>query len=156
MRYLFFALIVAFATSSAFADDSKGTPKVINGYTMEINNTKVYLWGVNGPNKDEYCLSTKGKRFTCGAAAERTLRVLLQSKSPECKEMGKADDNTPLVQCSIDRFDVADQLVLNGWAVAKTDETDRYSYSEKTAKITKSGMWKSLTFKPNQILGRNK
>ncbi len=154
MQKFIFALLALLVAASAHAEDFSGMPNVINGYTLEINNTKMYLWGVNSPAKDEYCLSTKGKRFTCGAAADRTLRVLLQSKPVECKEMGKAVDGTPLVQCFIEKFDVADQLVLNGWAVVKADESNRYSYSEKTARLTKSGMWKSLRFKPDQIQGR--
>lgn len=154
MPRFFLVLLALMLPSMANAEEFSGDALIVNGYTIELGGARAVLWGVNAPNEHETCESSKGKPFTCGLAAKRTLGILIQGRPITCETKGETPDGRPTVLCKLDGFDLAEQLVLNGWAVAYRPETDRYLYSQKTAKVTKSGMWKSLKFAPEQIHGR--
>jgi len=152
-RYLLVFLAILFP-ATAQAEQFSGKPRIVNGYTLEVAGTQVVLWGINAPNKEETCPSSKDKPVTCGIVAKRTLGILIQGNSITCETKGKSATGLPTAVCKLDRFDVAEQLVMTGWAVAYPVESKRYLYPQKTAKITKSGMWKSKKFKPEDIQGR--
>jgi len=151
-----FCLFLLAALSSAHAADFKGTPRVIDGNTLKFGETEVALWSLNAPLPHEKCLSTKGKEFPCGKTARRTLDMLLQSRPVECEKQGRAVDKEgrPLVVCYLMGMDINEQMVLSGWAMIIPDEADRYARSQYAAKKTRSGMWRSLRFKPDDFQGR--
>jgi len=160
MRYFpGFAVAVLFftlQTVAAYAADFSGKVQVLDGNTLKFGDTEVALWSLNAPLSDEQCVSTKGKPFPCGKTAFRTLDMLIQNRPIECDIQGDAKDkmNRPLVVCFLQGMDINEQMVLTGWAVILPDESNRYARSQYAAKKTRSGMWRSLRFKPEDINGR--
>jgi|GEM_PF-1527622 len=160
MRFIAGIFILALSIlplpSQATAADFSGKATVVDGNTLSFGETKVSLWALNAPSQKEQCLSTRGKIFPCGKTANRTLTMLIQGRSIECdiKDGAKDKQSRPLVICRLMGMDINEQMVLSGWAVAKADEGEQYSRSQYAAKKTRSGMWRSLSFKPEDIRGR--
>lgn len=150
------ALTAMITSSQTQAADYSGKVAVIDGHTLKFGKTEVVLWSLNAPLPDEKCLSTRGKEFPCGKTAYRTLSMLIQGRSIDCNvQDGRRDKlNRPLVVCYLQRMDINNQMVLSGWAVVMPNEGERYSRSQHAAKKTRSGMWRSLRFSPDDFKGR--
>src|SRR5258707_12869702 len=58
----------------ATAAELTGTPRIVDGDTVEIGGGKNRLEGIDAPATDQLCLNAKGQRWTCGIDARDPLR----------------------------------------------------------------------------------
>src|SRR3954469_5967220 len=57
----------------ALAADVTGIPRIVDGDTIAIGETKIRLEGIDAPETDQLCFDAKGGRWTCGIAARGKL-----------------------------------------------------------------------------------
>ncbi|MEY9590752.1 endonuclease YncB(thermonuclease family) [Bradyrhizobium yuanmingense] len=61
-RGIMFALI-ALITPPGFAATLSGAPRILDGNTIEIENTNVRLSGIEAPETDQICLDAQGRKM---------------------------------------------------------------------------------------------
>lgn len=146
---LFFVL--AGAGSATAAEDWSGKAHVVDGNTLSLEGQTLFLFGINAPSLNEQCPDRHGQSYPCGAMAARSLYVLLQDKTIRCA--ARARDPLRVV-CQLDRMDINEQMVQNGYALAVRSETTAYARAEQAAQVTRSGVWKIRTFTTDDFKGR--
>ncbi len=115
-------------------DIIKGEATVIDAGTLQIGDKVVKLDGVITPGARQKCL--KGSLpWLCGAAARSHLVNLVQDRVVQCLK-----SNSYHARCFAGGFDLAQNLVRNGWAVPSKSGII-YQDAESAARREKLGMW---------------
>ena len=70
------ALILLLPMSAAMADIT-GKPRIVDGDTIHINQTKIRLHGIDAPETKQECYRVDGSPYRCGEASTDALRVLI-------------------------------------------------------------------------------
>lgn len=152
MRRLFLAIsIVLSGAASAPADEAVGKAHVVDGNTLRLDGREILLHGISAPALAESCPDRHGQSYPCGVMAARSLQVLLQDKPIRCKILAEAPTRAT---CFLDRMDLGEQMVQNGYALALRAESAAYVRAEQAARLTRSGVWKIRTFQPSDFKGR--
>ena len=139
---------------TSFAEEIVGEHKLIDNRTIEINGQQIRFWGLDAPDLDQICY-TKGKRqkpFRCGASTFEKIGKMLRNQILSCKG-DKRDEEGRLVALCYTRigrseFEVNEQLVLSGWAVADPVEGKRYLRHQNVARQLKDGHSRSAFVMP--------
>ena len=76
MQRLALALILLLPISAAHANIT-GKPRVIDGDTIHIGDTKIRLHCINVPETKQECYRVECRPYRCGEAATDALRVLI-------------------------------------------------------------------------------
>ena len=89
-----------------------GTPKIVDGRTLQFNGMPVRLWGIDAPGGGQKCGKTDA-----AALAEKSLKEIVGDRRVTC-ELRDYDgkDKQAIASCSVDGEDVAGQVVEHGWA----------------------------------------
>ena len=82
-RLILIFLVFLFA-SHAHADVT-GKPRVVDGDTIQINQTKIRLHGIDAPEMKQTCRTSKGKEQMCGVLAKQALEKLVRGQDVTCK-----------------------------------------------------------------------
>ena len=91
---------------------------------MEINNSKIRLFGIDAPEKKQICnkeyiiisfLSFQ-KKYECGLLATNQLKKLINNKTVKCISESKDRYNRYLSICYLKNKDINSWLVKNGYA----------------------------------------
>ena len=70
---------------SAAQADITGKPRVVDGDTIHINQTKIRLHGIDAPEMKQTCRTSKGKEQMCGVLAKQALEKLVRGQDVTCK-----------------------------------------------------------------------
>ena len=133
-----FFLAVALATVTIIAQSSD-TVRVLRNNAIEVRGEKLVLYGIAVPNATAKCLEGEAQ-WPCGATATLRLYDLLKVSRLSCVKL-KDSSETPLARCRNSQFDIANQLVLEGWALAVGNNKD-FVDGERQAKLGKVGIWR--------------
>lgn len=123
----FLAGAVLFGTVAALAIPDahgiEGNARVIDGDTLDINGTRIRLWGVDAFEHNQICLQV-GQPYSCGRAATQTTEEQVRNQHVRCNEKDKDRYGRTVAQCFVGTQDIGQALVLRGWAFDYT----RYSH----------------------------
>ena len=67
----------------SLAANLQGSPRVIDGDTIEIASTKIRLFGIDAPESKQTCFADKSE-YACGEAAAQALRDLISDREVRC------------------------------------------------------------------------
>ena len=85
--YIVFALfIITFCSTSANAGDIIGPPRIVDGDTIWISDTKIRLHGIDAPETKQECSRQDGSSYRCGEASADALRILIGSEPTRCED----------------------------------------------------------------------
>ena len=151
MRITVVAAALSLATAAHAAVDVQGPATVIDSNTLEVQGTRMRLWGLEAPT-DEWCTTRKGG---CGERARKALEKLVEGERVWCAQFKIDKDpvsiaGTPAVGCVLIKrrgrvehpiLTGSDQSVnvlyaKEGWAAAFTW---RYYGGEVEEAIVKAG-----------------
>jgi endonuclease YncB( thermonuclease family) len=68
-----FLAVLLLSTTSAFATDTTGIPRIVDGDTVQIDATKIRLTGIDAPETKQVCLGPAGEKWACGVTARDEL-----------------------------------------------------------------------------------
>ncbi len=134
-------LILVVITSSAYADDLKGKPRIVDGDTIEIGGTKIRLHGIDAPESKQTCKKADGSDYFCGEMATFALAEIIETHWITCK--GETTDRYKrrIAVCYAGPYDINAEMVRRGWALAYRKYSKDYVDEENTASDTRSGVW---------------
>ncbi|MAF47926.1 MAG: thermonuclease family protein [Rhodospirillales bacterium] len=140
------AAAVIAMSASASAENIKGRPRVVDGDTIIIRKTRIWLYGIDAPEYKQEC-SVDGRLWSCGMAAKTVLMQAIGHKRVNCvsKPMDgdKPTDRRQLVLavCRAGSLNLNEWMVKKGWAVAFRRHTTDYVDAEQTARRKRRGVW---------------
>src|ERR1700677_4313705 len=109
----FFLPAIALLLLPAIADaaDITGVPKIREGDSITIGNTRIRLGGIDSPSVDQLCLNNSGERWTCGAAARDELIKYADNKAWTCHVERVDRRGRNVGRCTVDGEDIQKWMV---------------------------------------------
>lgn len=150
------ALAGFFVSSSSFAAEVSGLPRIVDGDTVQIGETKIRLNGIDAPETDQLCLDAKGKKWACGITARDELVKYSHDRPWVCHITGVDKYGRSLATCDISGTDIDRWMVKSGWALAFVRYSREYVADELMAKTNHAGLWSGAFIAPWDWRGRNK
>lgn len=139
VRYLLAAVAVLLALPALAA--MEGEPQIVDGNTLRLGERQVRLYGVDAPEAEQTC-RRHGIDYPCGRIAAIRLHTLTGGARVRCEPKGRDAAGRAVAVCYNGHGqDMAEALVLMGWAVARPQAAARYREAEAAAKRSNSGLW---------------
>ena len=148
-----FFLLSIFIIGFNCSADIIGIPKITDGDTIVINDTRIRFTGSDAPEsyffgKTQTCLDENGKEWECGKAATKKLEQLINNQIVRCTDEGQDRYGRTLGICYVGDMDLQAEMVKSGMAVAYLRYSDRYEQQQNYAKKVKAGMWAGVFLEP--------
>jgi endonuclease YncB( thermonuclease family) len=157
MKFCFASvLLLALIHSPVFGAEISGYPRIVDGDTVEIAQTKIRLSGIDAPETDQVCLDAKGKKWACGIAARDELIQHSNGQHWECTTTGTDQYGRFLANCFIEGEDVGAWMVRSGWALSFVRYSHAYGADEVAAREAHAGLWSGAFIAPWDWRHRNK
>lgn len=121
--------------------DITGQPRVIDGDTIEIAGERIRLHGIDAPEMKQTCKNRKGKELLCGQLAKQALEKLVRGQGVTCKGDVRDRYKRFIGVCYVGPFNINEQMVADGWALAYRKYSKDYMRAETFAKSRGEGIW---------------
>ena len=155
-KIIFIICVILFLTSTnSFSKTIIGNARVIDGDTININNNKIRLHGIDAPETKQTCKLDSVDWF-CGKQSTEELKKIINDQSVECTVSDIDIYNRYVAICLVNELNLNQWMVKNGWAIAYRYYSTDYIIEEKYARDNKLGIWKSEFLKPYQYRKKNK
>ena len=136
---------------------------MIDGDTLEINDNKIRLSGIDAPEKKQLCKKpfltviflTFQKEYKCGEEATESLKRFIKNRSIKCNSESKDRYDRFIATCYLKKKNINSWIVRNGYAVAYTRYSKKYVLDEEYAKKKKLGLWRGKFKKPEEWRRQN-
>ena len=126
-------------------------PKLSNSTTVRINDQKIMLFGIDFVMRKQAC-QLDGKPWECWKAAVQDLQSLLDQGPVTCETVGDPDVfGRLLARCTVNGRSVNEDLVSQGFALARPSETKDYVAAETAAREKKVGLWQGTFVRPGDF-----
>lgn len=135
-------LLIAVLAMPAHAQEHLGV-SVIDGDTLEWRGERIRLWGIDAPETDQECPGATAFPTIAGMASTSALQTIIaQAEGFRCDALARDTYGRTVAQCYADGGDIAELMVLSGWAM----DWPRYSggaYAafQQAAQDANIGMW---------------
>jgi endonuclease YncB( thermonuclease family) len=157
MRHFAGTALVLFAMTAGTARaDMQGVPAIIDGDTLRLDGSIIHLFGIDAPENAQTCQNKRGRDFDCGATARRTLALIVADRPVLCREMYRDGRGDSVAVCTRGRTDIAEQLILQGWALTDPETGTTYRRAERAAQGMREGLWRLKFIPPWEWRGANK
>jgi endonuclease YncB( thermonuclease family) len=134
---------MALAAGSALAQEVvSGPAKVIDGDIIQVDKTRVILWGVDAPERTQKC-KVGSLEWACYEAARTGLGELIAAGEASCTLTADKPDvfARRYGVCTSAGKDIGGEMVRLGFARAYVDQAPDYLAQEEEAKVAKAGIW---------------
>ena len=118
-----------------------GIPKITDGDTIRIGNTRIRLHGIDAPETKQTC-SAGGEEWHCGREAAFALANIVGRHWVTCSKRDTDRYGRVVAVCRAGPIDLSAWMVGNGWAVAYRRYSMDYVRDEDEAKAGRKGMWR--------------
>jgi endonuclease YncB( thermonuclease family) len=133
------ALIVALASPLAAAEVA-GKVRVIDGDTLDVGETRVRLYGIDAPERDQPCTTLRGQNWACGDWVTRQVRDRYQGAQARCEAVDRDRYGRTVARCFVGKQDIARAMVADGLAYAYRKYSLDYDLEEKAAFVAGRGI----------------
>ena len=136
-----------------------GFPVIIDGDTVKINNYKIRLFGIDAPEKKQFCekpyfnliIFSFKEKYPCGKISTDALKKFIKDKIISCRIEEKKDFfKRYLATCFKNEKNINSWLVKNGYALAYKKYSKKYLLDEQYAKQNKLGLWRGTFMRPEK------
>lgn len=126
-----------------------GPVRVIEGDLVRVGETLVRLYAIDAPEMKQTC-EGKTRVYPCGVVAKTGLMDLTAGlQSITCYPTGRTQDDAVVAQCRDPQgFDLSQQMVYTGWALALPDANNLFHSIQQKAEKAKRGLWKGHVVRP--------
>jgi endonuclease YncB( thermonuclease family) len=130
------------AGAKASAGPLQGRASVIDGDTLEVQGTRIRLFGIDAPESAQTCLDQAARTYRCGQRAAFALSDKVGARAVSCQPTGKDRFDRVVARCSVAGEDLQAWMVRNGHALAFRRYSKACRPYEAEAKAAKAGIWK--------------
>jgi endonuclease YncB( thermonuclease family) len=140
-----------FVTGTVFAAEMSGTVPVIDGDTIEIEGTRICLWGIDAPEMKQTCEGRDGQTYECGRDSAAVMWALTRDRRVECSPRGHDRYGRTVAVCRTESVELNATMIRGGWAVDYTRYSKgRYHSEEQQARRDHLGIWAGRFDMPEQ------
>jgi len=126
-----------------------GRASVVDGDTLEIQGTRVRLWGVDAVESSQTCLDAAGKVWPCGRRAAFALADFLGARTVSCTRRDTDRYGRTVAVCSVGGVEINRWLVEQGWALAYVRYGGGvYLEAQRQAQGARRGIWQGSFVPP--------
>lgn len=129
------------ARSSPSPQTLTGIPRVTDGDTIRIGNTRIRLHGIDAPEKRQTC-TADGKAWRCGDAATDAFRDAIGGLAVTCTKRDTDRYGRVVAVCWAGAVELGAWMVRQGWAVAYRRYSMDYVADENVARAGRRGLWR--------------
>lgn len=142
MKFLIVLLLISLpALAASEVESITGSPRIIDGDTLEIDGTQIRLHGIDTPETRQTCQRDEID-WLCGQEASKALRDYVGDADLRCERLDTDRYDRMVAKCFMpDGADVGEWMVSNGWALAYRQYSKDYMDEETAAKAAKQGLW---------------
>lgn len=143
-KHIIAAALLLLSTAASAADI-----RVIDGDTLEVDGTRVRLWGIDAPEMQQTCVGG----YQAGVQASAALTTLLSSSSERlaCDQVDIDRYGRVIAVCRFGDVDIAAELVRSGMAMDWPRHSNgAYSAAQATAVNSRRGIWAHRCMAPWQ------
>ncbi|MCH7542204.1 MAG: thermonuclease family protein [Proteobacteria bacterium] len=141
MNHAIIALALILLSAGSALAEMTGPAKAIEGDVIEIGGERLRLFGIDAPEPEQSC-TILGNSIDCGHIAKTALMDLTAGATVVCRPTGKKRRGLAVATCSVDGFDISENMVHTGWALADPEDGSRYLAKQQEAKRAKRGLWR--------------
>lgn len=138
---VFLTILLFLVTTASHADTVRGRALVIDGDTLEINNRRVRIEGIDAFELAQTCVRANGRRWDCGAEGKVFLLRLTRNKTVRCSGNQTDAYGRLIAQCSVGRADIGKAMVDAGLAMAFVKYSQTYVLDQQVAQANGAGIW---------------
>lgn len=139
MRVFCFLMAMA-GVSPALASPISSPASVVDGDTLILTDLVVRLHGIDAVEAQQTC-KRGAESWACGQEAKRSLAALVEGKTVECLPRSIDQYGRTVATCTVNGFDLAENLTRSGLAVALPDFSDAYVDAEARSRALRLGIW---------------
>lgn len=132
--------MAAFYSAASPAAEVTGRASVIDGDTIEIQDTRIRLHGMDAPESGQTCLLGQ-QTYRCGQKAAFALDELISGSTVSCLEKDIDRYGRMVAECFARSVNLNEAMVQNGWALAYREYSVDYVIDEEHARENKLGLW---------------
>ena len=147
--------------SNSIAEEISGTPKVVDGDTVHIDNYKLRLEGIDAPEMRQQCKKesfkisffiglTFYKDYSCGRVSKEKLITKIDTTEIKCISSSKDRYKRYIATCFKGKTNLNQWMVRNGFAIAYRRYSKKYVPDEVFAKENKLGLWQGKFMEPEK------
>jgi endonuclease YncB( thermonuclease family) len=147
------ALLASFLVlaGQATATEISGPARAIDSTAIEIKGQRIMLFGIDSVMRKQAC-KLDGKIWACWTAAVHGLQTLVDQGPVTCESVGDPDAYGRILgRCTVNGKSLNEEMVQQGYAVARTSETTDYVAAEKAARESKVGLWQGDFMRPDEF-----
>lgn len=122
-------------------DSLTGLPRISDGDTIRIGQTRIRFYGIDAPEKAQRCTDGTGQTYLCGAKARQALASRINSHEVHCQRRNTDRYGRTVAVCRLNGEDLNDWMVRQGWAVAYRQYGSDYISAEDDAREHHRGIW---------------
>lgn len=148
-------LLLILINSYSDAKTIFGKARVIDGDTIHIDKNKIRLHAIDAPEIKQTC-TLDTKEWFCGQQSTTELKKLISDKSIKCKVNDIDMYNRFVAICFIDKINISQWMVKNGWAIAYRYYSSDYILDERFARENNLGIWSSKFLEPYVFRKKNR
>lgn len=148
--YLLMGLAAATSAHAGPSQPLYGIARAGDGDSLEINGTRIRLYGIDAPEFDQSC-TKGGAQWACGAEAADQLSKLVTGRDVRCVPTGVDQYQRIVAHCTVGPTDVNAAMVERGYAVAFRKYSNEYVAIENRAKAAKRGIWAGVFAMPSEV-----
>ncbi len=152
LRVVITAVLLFFLAGPSWADIT-GKPRVIDGDTIIIRKTRIWLYGIDAPEYKQKC-SFDDRVWSCGKVGKDVLIQAIGTKRVTCISKPMDEDKhgdrrgRVLAVCRVGRLILNEWMVKMGWAIAFRRHSTDYVKDENAAKVARKGLWRGQFVPP--------
>jgi endonuclease YncB( thermonuclease family) len=118
-----------------------GHARVIDADTLDVDDTRVRLFGIDAVEKNQMCQDRAGEDWPCGRRATEALASAVGEHEVRCLVQDTDRYGRAVSVCDVGGMDLNEWVVRNGWAVAYTRYSRDYEQAEAEARADRSGIF---------------
>ncbi|TCH99960.1 thermonuclease family protein [Roseococcus sp. SYP-B2431] len=115
--------------------------RIVDGDTLRLGDRTLRLYGVEAPERGQFCTNEQGALYDCGTAAAAELARLVGERGVECRVQGRDRFGRALGVCRAGGVELNTALVTSGWALADGGSLPALVPVEAAARSAQRGLW---------------